>query len=77
MAMAASPMEAGPPHHNGDGDEDEDPLVLVLPQEVIEGLAELDLELSEGEVKNTCFKWQRVFVIYFLQFLMEKVVFKS
>ena len=49
-------MEAGPPHHNGDGDEDEDSLVLVLPQEVIEGLAELDLELSEGEVKNTCFK---------------------
>ena len=54
--MAASPMEAGPPHHNGDGDEDEDPLVLVLPQEVIEGLAELDLELSEGEAKNTSFK---------------------
>ena len=76
MAMAASPMEAGPPHHNGDGDEDEDPLVLVLPQEVIEGLAELDLELSEGEVKNTCFKWQR-FYFYFVQFLMKTVVFKS
>ena len=71
MAMAASPMEAGPPHHNGDGDEDEDPLVLVLPQEVIEGLAELDLELSEGEVKNTCFKWHK-----FCQISHEKSSFQ-
>ena len=30
--------------------DDDEPLVTILPQEVIDALAELDLELSEGRV---------------------------
>ena len=29
--------------------DDDEPMVTILPQEVIDGLAELDLELSEGK----------------------------
>ena len=52
MALAASsPIEAGQQSHNGGGGEEEDePLVTILPQEVIDALAELDLELSEGNI---------------------------
>ena len=34
--------------------EEDDPMVTILPQEVIDALAELDLELSEGR-KNIYF----------------------
>ena len=55
MALASAsspPMEAGGNHsHNvGEGDDDDEPMVTILPQEVIDALAELDLELSEGKI---------------------------
>ena len=56
MALASAsspPMEAGGHHsHNvGEGEVDDDePMVTILPQEVIDALAELDLELSEGKI---------------------------
>ena len=34
--------------------EDDEPMVTILPQEVIDGLAELDLELSEGKNSKLC-----------------------
>ena len=35
--------------------EEDDPMVTILPQEVIDALAELDLELSEG--RNNIFSY--------------------
>lgn len=40
-AAAASPMASEVP--------DDEPMVTILPQHVIDGLVELDLELSEGK----------------------------
>lgn len=48
MAMAsASSMEAPQPP-NINGDDDDESMVTILPQEVIDQLAELDFELAEG-----------------------------
>ena len=49
MAMAlASPASATA--SSMEAKEEEEPLVTILPQEVIDALAELDLELSEGKL---------------------------
>lgn len=50
MALAA----ASPPEATAT--QEFEPLVTILPQEVIDSLAELDLELSEGKkkFKNVC-----------------------
>ena len=57
MALASAsspPMEAGGHHsHNvGEAEDDDEPMVTILPQEVIDTLAELDLELSEGKITS-------------------------
>ena len=63
MAMALEAATAGPASEVAAltattvTNEEDDPMVTILPQEVIDALAELDLELSEGR-KN----------IYFLYF---------
>ena len=50
LAASSSSMEAAQHPHNGDGDDEDEPMVTILPQEVIDSLAELDLELSEGKI---------------------------
>ena len=54
-------------------DEDE-PMVTILPQDVIDALAELDLELSEGKqnVEKTFFK-----TFFFLVFLHKSHNYSS
>ena len=37
--------------------EEDDPMVTILPQEVIDALAELDLELSEGRKNSFFYVW--------------------
>ena len=50
MAMALAPASATASSNNMEaGKEEDEPLVTILPQEVIDALAELDLELSEGK----------------------------
>ena len=52
MAMALAPASTTASSNNMEaGKEEDEPLVTILPQEVIDALAELDLELSEGKHK--------------------------
>ena len=55
MAMALAPSAssvASASSNNMEAKEEDEPLVTILPQEVIDALAELDLELSEGKPIN-------------------------
>ena len=49
MAMALAPASTAASSNNMEAKEEDEPLVTILPQEVIDALAELDLELSEGK----------------------------
>ena len=60
MATAGPP--GGPVGGGARHLDEEEPLVTILPQDVIEKLAELDLELSEGII--SCFL-KKVQTIYF------------
>lgn len=53
MAMALAPSASSVASSNNmEAKEEDEPLVTILPQEVIDALAELDLELSEGKPIN-------------------------
>lgn len=56
MAMALAPSASSVASASSNNmeakEEDSEPLVTILPQEVIDALAELDLELSEGKPIN-------------------------
>ena len=60
MAMALAPSASSVASSNNmEAKEEDEPLVTILPQEVIDALAELDLELSEGKPINVdrCDLW--------------------
>ena len=67
MAMALEAATAGPASEVAAltattvTNEEDDPMVTILPQEVIDALAELDLELSEGR-KNIYFLYFGTFI---------------
>ena len=49
MAAATVASTSATTASGAEANEEDEPLVTILPQEVIDALAELDLELSEGK----------------------------
>ena len=78
MAMALEAATAGPASEVAAltattvTNEEDDPMVTILPQEVIDALAELDLELSEGR-KNIYF----FYVWYFIWWSWPEFIYRD